>query len=104
MTTPTPQPGTPPTAQPDAIETQSHIDYLEQVEARHNKLREHIAKQYCDTFGLAWLNVPLDMAVELLAKYAKPEWERKEAELMQAKLTADETDWQPPTEGAHDGR
>jgi hypothetical protein len=66
-------------------ETQSYIADLEQVEKRYNELRECIKKNYCDTFELAWINVPLDMAIELLAKYAKPEWERVERERLQPK-------------------
>lgn len=69
-------------------ETQSHIFYLEIVENRYNELRQHIAKHYCDTFGLAWLNVPIDTAIELLAKYAKPTWELEESQLMQRKQAA----------------
>lgn len=60
--------------------------YLEDVESRYKTLREFIGQQYCEAFGLAWVNVPLEMAITLLVEYAKPEWERQEAELQASKV------------------
>lgn len=46
----------------------------DKFENRYNGLVELIKQQYIDTFVLCWLNVPIEMAVELLAKYAVEGW------------------------------
>lgn len=64
----------------NAVELMTYrVQQINSQEDKLNQLELLIQQHYIDTFELAWLNVPIEVAVQLLAKYAAIGWKAEEA-------------------------
>jgi hypothetical protein len=99
MTTPHPRPTS--ADAPNALPVIDGLPAIEYIETTDTATGRRYTVQFVDGHSVAFTIKHLDMPYLSRMIVTMRIWHAYQRKYT---LTADETDWQPPTEGAHDGR